>query len=62
MKSLPQWMIEVKTSIVLRKNQNRKEVNTLAFTRKEKEAMVAKYKSWVEDSNAFLLFPIKIWA
>jgi large subunit ribosomal protein L10 len=55
MKSLPEWIIEVKTSIILRKNQNRKEVNTLAFTRKEKEAMVAKYKSWVEDSNAFFV-------
>jgi large subunit ribosomal protein L10 len=30
-------------------------VNKLAFTRKEKEAMVAQYKDWVEKSNAFFV-------
>jgi large subunit ribosomal protein L10 len=30
-------------------------VNTLAFTRKEKEAMVAQYKEWVDNSNAFFI-------
>jgi large subunit ribosomal protein L10 len=30
-------------------------VNTLAFTRKEKEAMVERYKAWVEKSNAFFI-------
>jgi large subunit ribosomal protein L10 len=37
------------------KYQNRKEVNTLAFTRKEKEAMVEQYKSWIDGSNAFFV-------
>lgn len=27
----------------------------MAFTRKEKEAMIAQYKSWVEDSRAFFV-------
>jgi large subunit ribosomal protein L10 len=53
-RSLPQWKIEAKTSI-FKNNQNRKEVNTLAFTRKEKEAMVAQYKEWVESSQAFFV-------
>jgi large subunit ribosomal protein L10 len=30
-------------------------VNKLAFTRKEKEAMVEQYKDWVENSNAFFI-------
>jgi large subunit ribosomal protein L10 len=30
-------------------------VNTLAFTRKEKEAMVEQYKEWVDTSNAFFI-------
>jgi large subunit ribosomal protein L10 len=30
-------------------------VNTLAFTRKEKETMVAQYKQWVEESSAFFI-------
>jgi large subunit ribosomal protein L10 len=30
-------------------------VNTLAFTRKEKEAMVAQYKEWAENSSAFFV-------
>jgi large subunit ribosomal protein L10 len=30
-------------------------VNTLAFTRKEKEAMVEQYKEWVDSSNAFFI-------
>jgi large subunit ribosomal protein L10 len=37
------------------KYQNRKEVNTLAFTRKEKEAMVEQYKSWIDSSKAFFV-------
>jgi len=32
-----------------------KEVNKLAFTRKEKEAMVEQYRSWIESSNAFFV-------
>ena len=27
----------------------------MAFTRKEKEAMVAQYKEWIDDSNAFFV-------
>jgi large subunit ribosomal protein L10 len=30
-------------------------VNTLAFTRKEKEAMVAQYREWVDNSDAFFV-------
>jgi large subunit ribosomal protein L10 len=30
-------------------------VNTLAFTRKEKEAMVEQYKEWIDSSNAFFV-------
>jgi large subunit ribosomal protein L10 len=30
-------------------------VNTLAFTRKEKEAMVEQYKDWVDNSKAFFI-------
>jgi large subunit ribosomal protein L10 len=30
-------------------------VNTLAFTRKEKEAIVEQYKQWVDNSNAFFV-------
>jgi large subunit ribosomal protein L10 len=30
-------------------------VNKLAFTRKEKEAMVEQYKEWIEKSNAFFV-------
>lgn len=30
-------------------------MNKLAFTRKEKEAMVAQYKQWVEESSAFFI-------
>jgi large subunit ribosomal protein L10 len=30
-------------------------VNKLAFTRKEKEAMVQQYKDWVDNSNAFFI-------
>lgn len=32
-----------------------KEVNKLAFTRKEKQEMVAQYKDWIENSNAFFV-------
>jgi large subunit ribosomal protein L10 len=30
-------------------------VNELAFTRKEKEAMVEQYRNWIQDSNAFFV-------
>jgi large subunit ribosomal protein L10 len=30
-------------------------VNELAFTRKEKEAMVEQYRTWIQDSNAFFI-------
>jgi large subunit ribosomal protein L10 len=30
-------------------------VNTLAFTRKEKEAIVEQYKHWIDNSNAFFV-------
>ena len=30
-------------------------MNTLAFTRKEKEAIVEQYKQWVDNSNAFFI-------
>jgi large subunit ribosomal protein L10 len=30
-------------------------VNKLAFTRKEKEAMVDQYKAWIDNSNAFFV-------
>lgn len=30
-------------------------MNTLAFTREEKEAMVAQYQDWVDNSNAFFV-------
>jgi large subunit ribosomal protein L10 len=30
-------------------------VNTLAFTRKEKEVIVEQYKNWIDNSNAFFV-------
>jgi large subunit ribosomal protein L10 len=34
-------------------------VNELAFTRKEKEAMVDQYRNWVQDSKAFFVMSYK---
>lgn len=45
--------IEARTSIF--KNYYWKEVNTLAFTRKEKEAMVDQYKAWIGECSAFFV-------